>query len=208
MTTHTGSHRPVFLSVRGGAAPWRWLLSIAAGLAVGVLTSFGQGALSGAGNAFVNSASAWLVVPLMVGTLFDRARGAASAGLVCCLLQLIGYDITSALRGFAVSTSVDAFWGACALIGGPLFGIAGHLWRFGPATRRGLGPAALAAAFIAEGAWNYVHTLQRPVTGALWIGIGAVIAVAGLRGGQGWRWLALTFPLGLIAEIALTQILR
>jgi hypothetical protein len=208
MTTHTGSDRPLFLSVRGGADRWRWLLSVAAGLAVGVLTSFGQGVLSGAGNAFVNSASAWLVVPLAVGMLFPRARSAAWAGLICCLLQLVGYDITAVLRGFAVSTSVESFWGACALIGGPLFGIAGHLWRFGPATRRALGPSALAAAFVAEGAWNYVHTLQRPVTGALWIGIGAAIALAGLRGRQGWRWLALTLPLGLLAEIALTQILR
>jgi hypothetical protein len=208
MTTHAGSRRHVFLSVRGDGASWRWPLAIAAGLAVGVLTSFGQGVLSGAGNAFVNSASAWLVVPLMVGTLFHRVRSAAWAGLVCCLLQLIGYDITAELRGFAVSTSVEGFWGACALIGGPLFGIAGHLWRFGPATRRGLGPAALAAAFITEGAWNYVHALQRPVTGALWIAIGAVIALAGLRGRHGWRWLALTLPLGLLAEIALTQILR
>jgi hypothetical protein len=207
MTTHTGSHRHVFLSVRGDAAARRWLLPVAAGLAVGVLTSFGQGVLSGAGNAFVNSASAWLVVPLLMGTLFHRARSAAWAGLACCLLQLIGYDITAVLRGFAVSTSVEGFWAACALVGGPLFGIAGHLWRFGPATRRGLGPAALAAAFITEGSWNYVHTLQRPVTGALWIGIGAGIALAGLRGRRGWRWLALTLPLGLLAEIALTQIL-
>jgi hypothetical protein len=207
MTTR-GAHLPVFISARAGRGSWRWPLPIAAGLAVGVLTSFGQGVLSGAGNAFVNSASAWLVVPLLVGTLFHRAGSAAWAGLVCCLLQLIGYDITAELRGFAVSTSVEVFWGACALIGGPLFGIAGHLWRFGPATRRGLGPAALAAALIAEGAWNYVHMLQRPVTGALWIGIGAAIALAGLRGRHGWRWLALTLPLGLLAEIALTQILR
>jgi hypothetical protein len=207
MTTRA-AHLPVFISARPGRGSWRWPLSVAAGLAVGVLTSFGQGVLSGAGSAFVNSASAWLVVPLLVGTLFHRARSAACAGLVCCLLQLIGYDITAVLRGFAVSTSVEGFWGACALIGGPLFGIAGHLWRFGPATRRGLGPAALAAAFIAEGAWNYVHTLQRPVTGALWIGIGAAIALAGLRGRRGWQWLALTLPLGLLAEIALTQILR
>jgi Family of unknown function (DUF6518) len=208
MTTHTESHRPVLLSARRASARWRWLSPVAAGLAVGVLTSFGQTVLSGAGNAFVNSASAWLVVPLLVGMLFDRARSAAWAGLVCCLLQLIGYDITAVLRGFSVSTSVEAFWGVCALLGGPLFGVAGHLWRFGPAPRRGLGPAALAAAFIAEGAWNYVHTLHYAASGALWIGIGAAIALAGLRGRRGWRWLALTLPLGLLAEIALTQILR
>jgi Family of unknown function (DUF6518) len=207
MTTRA-SHLPVFASRRAGVALWRWPLVLTAGLAVGVLTSFGQGVLSGAGNAFVNSASAWLVMPLAVGALFGRARSAAWAGLICCLLQLVGYDLTSELRGFAVSVSRDLFWGVCAVAGGPLFGAAGHLWRFGPAARRGLGPATLAGAFIAEGAVNYVDVLHRPVTGALWITIGAAIALAGLRGARGWRWLGVTVPLGLLAEVVLVQIIR
>jgi hypothetical protein len=198
----------VFTSVRAGGGAWRWPLVVCAGLAVGVLTSFGQGVLSGAGNALVNSASAWLVVPLAVGTLFGRARSAAWAGVICCLLQLVGYDLTSELRGFAVSTSRDAFWGVCAVAGGPLFGVAGHLWRFGPPARRGMGPAALAGAFIAEGLFVYIHTLHRPVTGALWIAIGTAIALAGLSGARGWRWLGVTVPLGLLAEAALVQIMR
>jgi hypothetical protein len=201
----------IFLSRRSGSHGGQWAVVLAAGLAVGILTSFGQGVLSGAGNAFVNSASAWLVVPLLVGTRFDEPRRAAAAGLLCCLAELVGYDLTSVARGFAVSLSTDAFWGLCAVVGGPLFGIAGRLWRHGAPARRGLGPAALAAAFVGEGIWTDLHELHRPVTAALWIGLGLAIAVAGLAplgDRRNWCWPALTLPAGLMAEIALTQIVR
>jgi hypothetical protein len=62
--------------------------------------------------------------------------------------------------------------------------------------------------FVTEGVWVYVHTLQRPVTGALWVAIGAAIALAGLRGVRGWRWLGLTVPVGLIGLVALTAIVN
>jgi hypothetical protein len=181
-------------------------IAVAAGLAVGVLTSFGQTWLSGAPAALANSASAWLVAPFAVGALFRTRGQAAVAGLVCCLLQLIAYDICSVLRGYSVSSSRDVFWAVCAVIGGPLFGLAGHAWRYERPGLRGLGPATLAAAFIAEGLWNYLHELHYDSTAWLWLGIGAAIAVLGLRGLRDYRWLAATIPLGLIGEIVLTQI--
>jgi hypothetical protein len=181
-------------------------IAVVAGLAVGALTSFGQTWLRGAPAAFANSASAWLVAPFAVGALF-RGRGAAAlAGLICCLLQLVGYDIASELRGYAWSTSQDVFWAVCAVVGGPVFGLAGPTWRHERPGLRGLGLATLAAAFVAEGLWTYLHTLHYDGTAWLWLGIGGALILAGLHGLRDYRWLAVTIPLAFIGEIAVTRI--
>jgi hypothetical protein len=185
---------------------WTGALAIGAGLAVGVLTSFGQRYLNGALNPLVNSASAWLVMPFALGLVARTPAGAAAAGLTCCLLQLVGYDLTSHLRGYGVSGSHEAFWAACAVVGGPLFGAAGWLTRHSQGRLRGLGPAVLAAAFLAEGLWNYLHELRYYGSAALWIGVGLALAVVTLRERHAVRWLAVTLPAGLIAEIVLTRI--
>src|SRR6202012_4524239 len=45
---------------RSAATVLAWIGAAALGLGIGVLTSFGQGWLTGTSNAFVNSESAWL----------------------------------------------------------------------------------------------------------------------------------------------------
>jgi hypothetical protein len=179
---------------------------VAVGLAVGCVTSFGQTYLNGALNAFVNSASAWLIAPFAVGACMAGVGGAALAGLVVCALQLVGYDATAHLRGFAVSGSLLGFWGVCALVGGPVFGAGGRLWRGGRPGVRGVGAALLASAFVAEGAWLYAHELHYYATALIWVGIGTLVAGFGLRGAREYRWLAVTLPLGLVGEVALTRI--
>ena len=90
-----------------------------------------------------------------------------------------------------------AFWTACALVGGPLFGLAGRLWRTAAPERKGLGMAILAGVFVAEGLYAYWHQLHHHLTAALWIGIGAALALlAGRERIVQLRWLGLTIPLG------------
>jgi Family of unknown function (DUF6518) len=76
----------------------RIALLLTSGLAVGVLTSFGQGHLTAPLNAFVNSASAWLVAPFFVGSRMRSRRGATGAGLAVCLLPIVGYYAATELR--------------------------------------------------------------------------------------------------------------
>jgi hypothetical protein len=173
------------------------------------LTSFGQGHLGGTLDAFVNSASAWLVAPFIVGVLMSSRRGAAAAGFTACGLQLVGYYVTAHLRGYPAGGAIVAFWAACAVIGGPIFGLAGHLWRAPPPRLRGLGAAVLAAAFLGEGLWSYLHELHYYATAALWIAIGAGAALLLTRGRlTDLRWLGLTLPVALAGEIVLTTIYR
>jgi Family of unknown function (DUF6518) len=184
----------------------RVLLVIAAGLSVGALTSVGQTHLAGALNAVVNSASVWLIGPFFVGSRMRSSRGAAAAGLAVCLLELVGYYATSELRGFSTGVAIVAFWTLCAVVGGPLFGASGRLWRTGGQASRGLGASILAAAFLAEGTWQYLHVLHYYATAALWIAIGMLIAITMTDGMRQRHWLAVTVTLGIGCEMLLTHI--
>ena len=179
---------------------------VATGLAVGALTSVGQKYLDGSLNAFVNSASAWLIAPLVVGSFMATRRGAVAAGLAVCSLQLVGYYATAALRGYSADGGILLFWAVCALVGGPLFGAAGHLWRTGGPRIRGLGATALPAAFLAEGLWIYLHELHYGVTGALWIAIGLVLLLLPMRQIRERAWIGLTLACALGGEILLSVV--
>jgi hypothetical protein len=178
------------------------VLAVAAGCAVGVATSFGQAHLDGVLNAFVNSASAWLVAPFAVGFAV-RGRGtpfAAGIGLLTCVLQVVAYYATAELRGFPASHAEIAFWAICALAGGPVFGAAGSRWRVD-----GAGGATLGAAFIAEGLWTYAHRLDRPATAVVWCAIG-VAALLSERRRAVLPWLGVLLPAALAAEVALSAV--
>jgi Family of unknown function (DUF6518) len=181
----------------------RALAVVAVGLAVGAATSFGQRYLDSPFSATVNSASVWLVAPFVVGSWMRSTGGAAAAGLTVCLLQLVGYQVTADLCGYSTSTALFLFWAACGVVGGPVFGVAGHRSREG----RALGASVVSAAFLAEGVWVYAHELHSYGQAALWIGIGAAIAAAiVVRRPAEAPWLAAAFPVALACEIAVTQV--
>jgi hypothetical protein len=192
---------------RSGSGPHAWrvaLLAVACGLAVGALTYLGQRHLHGSLNALVNSASAWLVMPFLIGSGLRGWLSAAVAGLATCTLQLVGYYGLAGLQGYS-GGSVLFFWTACAAVGGPLFGAAGSAWRGTRPALAGLGAMTLPAAFLSEGLWTYSHVLHETGTTVLWLGIGAGLAVL-----LSWRrpvdlgWLPLTVAVGLLGQMALT----
>jgi hypothetical protein len=191
---------------RAGLAALAWLAAAALGLGIGVLTSYGQGWLTGTSNAFVNSESAWLIAPFAVGALCRRPATAAWLGLLACVMQLVGYELCSELRYGSMALSFELGWGVAALGGGPLFGLAGRLWRFGRPAWRGLGPAALAAAFLTEGGWQYLHELHRVLAGVLWLAIGSAVLVVGMRRARDWAWLPMTLVAGLFVQLAVTHV--
>ena len=157
-------------------------------------------------NAFVNSASAWLVAPFFVGSRMTSRRGATAAGLTVCLLQLVGYYAATELRGFAPGGTIVIFWSVCGVVGGPVFGEVGRLWHTRTNRRSGLGSAVLPAAFLSQGLWVYLHELRYYTTAALWIAVGAILALTLTRATRGRRWLVPTVGAGLLAEIFLTQV--
>jgi hypothetical protein len=190
-----------------GSRTMRLCVLVAIGLGVGIATALLQAQLGAPWASLVNAASPWLVGAFVVGTMWAKARSAAFAGLVVCLLELIGYYATAGVRGYSASHTELAFWGICGVVGGPALGAAGWLWWRGPGRLQGLGPAILAASFLSEAAIGYGWRLRYLSTAVLFASLGvAVIALLGIRRHQHAdvaKWLAAALPVGILAELLL-----
>jgi hypothetical protein len=185
----------------------RWAAVLAAGMTAGAVTSVLQKYLSTPWLSLVNAASPWLAPAFALGTIWPRPRLAALAGAVCGLLELGGYYLTATVRGYPAGDAMVLFWAACALMAGPLFGVAGWAWWHGPAKLSSIGAAVLPAAFLAEAAIGYGWRLHYWSSTILFAIIAIVIfAFTGLRGRQHARlavWVLALLPAGVAAELAL-----
>jgi hypothetical protein len=133
----------------------RVALIVAAGLATGVLTQIGQGALPDDWSQLANAITPWLLVAFLLGSVMPDTRWAIAAGVGALLLALIGYYGMVQLRyGYGGGTGSWIFWGLGAVVGGPVFGVAGHWWRGPVHRRRAIAIGLLGAVAIAEGAYN------------------------------------------------------
>ncbi|GAB2856077.1 hypothetical protein GCM10022221_64620 [Actinocorallia aurea] len=137
-------------SVRRPSSPWTLCaLAFGAGLAGGVLTSFGQSVLTGGWHALVNSAAPWVMVAFLVGLCArGRWRAAVAAGLIAQVGLVAGYYVTSEMRGFAAGMASVVIWVAAGAIAGPVYAAAGSL--------------------LADGR-RYVRVTAAGVTGSVWI---------------------------------------
>ncbi len=176
------------------------------GLVAGAATSILQKYLGSPWLSLVNSASPWLAVMFAAGSLWSRPAAAALAGTATGLLELAGYYLTAAARGYPAG-GIMLLWAACAVIGGPLSGAAGWAWWCGPARLSGLGTAALPAAFLAEAAVAYAWRLHYWSSAILFAVVGAgVFVLAGRHRRQyapAARWLPGVFAAGAAAELVL-----
>lgn len=188
----------------GAAAPpqtprtagWRALLVLAAtaGLLAGALTSFGQTLLgSTAFQGLANGVSPWLVTPFVVGAVARRPSAAALAGLLTCAGQVAGYYLVADLRGFAVGAASMLLWTCAGVLGGPVFGAAGWLWRTARSVNgrwSGVGGALLAGCWLAEALITYLVVLRRPDEALVFAVVAALLA--GLLSRRGDRRALLT----------------
>lgn len=181
-------------AARGLPAPAVLAAAVGAGLAVGALTSFGQTLLGGSWfQGLANAVSPWLAASFLVGALARRGWVAAVAGLLACAAEVAGYYLVADLRGFGVGAASVAVWAVSGVVGGPVFGWAGRLWRTAEGRWRGLGPALFAACWLAEAVVTYAVVLRYWGDAAVFAGVAAVLVVLlGRVGGQTravLRWL-------------------
>jgi hypothetical protein len=105
-------------------------VAIGLGLVIGAETLIGQGRLPGAWQHLANTGGPWLVGAFFIGAFMPSQRLAATAGLATLFGCLLGYYVAAHIL---VDASADSgtvvFWIGAALVGGPLFGLAGHWWR-------------------------------------------------------------------------------
>jgi hypothetical protein len=185
----------------------RLFIVVVVGIGVGAATSLLQRDLNAPWESLVNAASPWLTPMFLMGALWRRPRFAASAGLATGLLELVGYYATATIRGYPAGGSLIVFWTLCAVVGGPVFGVAGGAWwsavdRFG-----NLATAVLPASFLAEAAISYGLRLHYRSSAILFAVIGLLaFGLLGLRRrhyGRIAAWLVLVLPAGLLAELVL-----
>jgi hypothetical protein len=181
------------------------VIALAMGVVVGVLTSFLQTWLEFPWLALVNAASPWLTTAFVAGALQRRLPTAVWVGLAATTLEVVAYYVTSEFRGFGVSMGPVTMWLACALVGGPVFGAAGFVWR--RAAPPGLGVALIVAAYASEAVVSY-HLRLGYTSTALLFGIVAILMAVGLgrhRGQYGplARWLVPACLAGSAGHLAL-----
>ena len=151
---------------RGAPRLRHWSLVLLVGLATGVVTQVGQSVLPTGWSQAANAISPWLLVAFLAGSSMPSRASAITAGIVTLVLALVGYYATTQIRyGIGGGTGSLVFWGLGALTGGPVFGLAGRLWRTGTDLLRPIALGLLAAVAIAEGIYHAV-VLVEPSVGA------------------------------------------
>lgn len=185
------------------------VLALALGVAVGALTSLMQAHLDFPWLALVNAASPWLTTAFVAGALQSRLSVAMMVGVAATLLEVVAYYVTADLRGFGVSMTYVVVWSLCAVVGGPIFGAAGHVWR--AVAPPGMGAALLVAAYASEAVVAYYFRLGYTSTAWLFGAIALLLAV-----GLGWhqrqyaalaRWLLPSLIAGVAGQFALGLLL-
>jgi hypothetical protein len=153
----------------------RVALIVGAGLATGALTQIGQSALPDDWSQLANAITPWLLVAFLLGSAMPDTRWAVSAGAGALLLALVGYYGMVQLKyGYGGGTGAWIFWGLGALVGGPVFGVAGHWWRGPVHRRRAIAIGLLGAVAVAEGAYN-VLVVDHPTVGTAFIVVGLLV---------------------------------
>ena len=181
----------------------RSLLVIAVGLATGVLTLLGQATFDGDWNRLANSGAIWVTVAFMLGSVMSSDREAAVAGIAALVFALIGYQLASSIARLPLGASAFVIWTGTALVGGPVFGIAGRRWRADTGRPRLVAIALLGAVFVAEGAYTLWAVPDLWRAGAVEFVLGIAVPILLGRDHRerftGLALLAVLAPLGLLA---------
>lgn len=187
-------------------------LAISLGFGWGAATSLLQTVLARPFAGLANAVAPWLMTPVVVGALARTRRQAMVGGLLACLLQVAGYYVLASARGFGVSGQYLLFWSAAALVGGPVFGLAGHFWRYGTGRIGGLGPALIAGVWGTEAVAQYAITLRYYDDAVVFAVIAIVLGlVLGTRPGPvsaTVRWLLVVLPAGILAFLGVGLLLQ
>lgn len=176
------------------------------GLGGGALTSFAQTVLTGGWSALANSGSPWVTLALLVGlSAAGRWPVAAVAGFVTLAWMVVGYYVTSQLRGFPVGMGAVLIWCAVAAVAGPVFGAAGTLVRDRRRLARAVSVGFTGSVWLMEGIRflslaTDAHSNSGPGTTAGWcyvlVGLGLTLALARSMRDRCYAMLALLVGTG------------
>lgn len=153
------------------------------GLTVGALSFLVQGRLPGDWAQIGNSGAVWLVTALFMGALVRSPFGASLAGFAALAACLIGYFVTGTVSDVPYAWYYIGLWFGVALVGGPVFGLAGRGWRDERRWAHVSALGLLGGVFIAEGIFTLLVNTHLS-TGWPLIAVGVLIP---LLFGRSWR---------------------
>lgn len=153
-------------------------LVLAIGLATGALTLLGQKHLPDSALQVANAWSVWLAASFAFGSLVRTSLWAIIGGAAVQALALAAWYITSYLvLDLTLDTWNDPlFWAIGGLLGGPVLGLAGYLWRNGSDPLAACASALFGATVIADGIY-LLRTLRYDI-GWAFVAVGLVAAIA------------------------------
>ena len=187
----------------------RSLLVAGAGLATGGLTLLGQAALDAEWNRLANSGAIWLAVAFAVGSRMASDREAVVSGTATLLFALVGYELAARVAGASIGFAGLVIWSGTALVGGPVYGLAGRRWRVGTGRGRVLAIALLGAVFVAEGAYTLLAIPDLARAGWVEVVAGFALPVLLGRGGrERAAGVALLVPLACVGLLVFETINR
>ena len=157
------------------------VVGVLIGAVIGAATALVQPHLGLPWSALVNSASPWLLGGFAAGALAERRGPAVGAGLLACVVEVRAYYSTATAISMPVDHHLTAFWLACAVVGGPVSGLAGWAWRRGTGRVRAYGAAFPSGTFIAEAIGAYGFRLHYHPAAALFLLIGLVLLLLLIR---------------------------
>jgi hypothetical protein len=184
----------------------RWrpgAIVVVAGFGIGVLTACAQGWLPGSWGTLTNSGAVWLVFAFAAGSFMTTDGSAAAAGFVTLVGAVIGYYVAVPIvvDGAASNLRSVLIWSVTALVGGPVFGVAGRWWRSRrPAPRPAIALGLLGAALVGEGVYLAACCSRIKTAGFVMIAAGMIAPFAlGRSARERLVGFALMVPLVAIA---------
>jgi hypothetical protein len=156
-------------------------VAVALGAVIGAGTEVAEHHLWLPWSSLANSASPWLLGGFVAGALARRRWSAVGAGLLACLVEVAAYYAIATATDKPVTHQLTAFWLACAVVGGPVAGLAGWGWRRGTGRVRAYGAAFPGGTFLAEAVGAYGLRLHYHPAVALFGLIGVALLVLLIR---------------------------
>jgi hypothetical protein len=175
------------------------------GLALGVLTAYGQEWLPREVGSLANSSGSWALAAFLLALLATGPRVAAACGALALLALLAGYVLGAGLRGYPSGSTLIVFWGLATVFVGPFLGLGAHWVRWGRRTLAALGAGGMGGVLVGEGVYGLAYIADTTYPPYWWgqIAVGVAllcaIAVGRLRSPP---LVALSVAVGLVVAAA------
>ncbi len=173
------------------------LVVTGAAFALGVLTAYAQGWLPQQVGSLANSSGPWALVAFSLALLARGRATAALFGLLALALLLAGYVAGVDIRGDSASHALILFWGAAAIVAGPLLGLGAYWVRHDRDSLAALGSGAVSGVLVGEGVYGVTEISDTTYVPYWWCEIAVGILLLGVL-----AWARLRRPPAVAVALA------